>query len=70
MADATERQTTVPEKFEPWKEGDKHEPFSVRNRKVKDKKAKEESKNYQANYRETKKALISKKKTFLLKRKS
>ena len=61
MAESSKRKISVPDRLQAWKEGEKHEPYSIRNKKMKEKKVKEKSKNYQASYREKRKGLDCKK---------
>ena len=50
------RERKVPERFQGWNFGDKHEPFSIRNQKKKVKEETATRQAYQANYREMKKS--------------
>ena len=56
MASRPKRQSKAPERFKVWESGDKHEPFTVRNRKKEMKVEDIKKKEYQASYREKKKA--------------
>ena len=55
MSDRPQRQSKAPERFQVWKMGEKHEPFTVRNEKKQIKIEAVKKKEYQANYRERKK---------------
>lgn len=55
MSDRPQRQSKAPERFQVWKMGEKHEPFTVRNKKKQIKIEAVKKKEYQANYRERKK---------------
>ena len=56
MSQLPKRESKLPEKFQAWKPGDSHAPYSIRNFKKKDKEDKVKVKKYQASYREKKKA--------------
>ena len=45
----------VPERFQVWKEGEKHEPFTIRHQKTKMKVENKKGKEYQRKYREAQK---------------
>ena len=61
MSHISSRERKAPERFQAWTDAEKHEPFTVRNNKRKmkenDMKVKEYQKEYQAKYRESRKAL-------------
>ena len=52
MSNISKRKVVEPDRLKIWKDGDRHEPFSVRNQKKKLKKDVSKKKEYQANYRE------------------
>ena len=52
MSQLPKRESKLPERFQAWKPGDEHAPYSIRNFKKKDK---VKVKKYQASYREKKK---------------
>ena len=49
------RSRKVPDRFEPWQEGEKHAPMALRKENQKQKVLKEKQKVYQKEYREKKK---------------
>ena len=55
MSQRPKREVKAPEKFQIWTNGDRHEPFSIRNHKKKEKEDKVMSQMYQCLYREVKK---------------
>ena len=55
MAGRPKRESKAPKRFQVWENGDKHEPFKIRNQKKEMKVEIMKKKEYQAEYREKKK---------------